>query len=204
MSRVYTCTNCNLPKTAGARGPLPEKCPDCKPRVNTNRQGPPLPRTVKSNAVSVRPERIAQDIRVTEAIRLRLEYRTWNEIADQLGWATKTGPFMAVRAELERRRQAMDDSLDELRTREFDRLEALAKEAFKVLHTEHLVTSGGNVVFHQDAPLLDDGPKLAAINTLVKVSDSLRKLLGLDAASKVDAAVTVQFTVKGVAEEEMP
>lgn len=206
MSRVYTCRICNVPKTTmAARGPLPETCPPCKPKPDARPDSHAKP---KSNAISTKPNSIAVQERVTEAIQLRLQYRTWTEIADTLGWGGKSSAFTAVKRELERRRAAMDDSLDELRTREFDRLEALGREALAVLEKDHLVVNAGRVVFFgpdgQERPLLDDGLKLAAINTLIKVSESLRKLLGLDAASKVDAAVTVQYTIKGIPEDEMP
>lgn len=204
MSRAYTCRTCNLPKTTDkARGPVPERCPQCKPDARPDSHAKP-----KSNAISTRPKNIEAQQRVTEAIQLRLQYRTWSEIAEQLGWGGKTSAHVAVKRELERRRAAMDDSLDELRTREFDRLEALGREALAVLEKDHLVVNAGRVVFFgpdgAERPLLDDGPKLAAINTLIKVSESLRKLLGLDAASKVDAEVTVQYTIKGIPEDEMP
>ena len=38
-------------------------------------------------------------------------------------------------------------------------------------------------------PLLDDGPKLAAIDRLVKIRESYRRLFGLDRPVKVDATV---------------
>lgn len=207
MSRVYTCRICNLPKTTTAtRGPVPETCPQCKPRPDPRQDdGHAKP---KSNTISTRPSAIAAQERVTEAIQMRLQYRTWDEISNAMGWGHRSSALTAVKRELERRRAAMDDSLDELRTREFDRLEALGREALAVLDKDHLVVNAGRVVFFgpegQERPLLDDGPKLAAINTLIKVSESLRKLLGLDVATKVDAAVTVQYTIKGIPEDEMP
>jgi len=210
MSRVYTCTACNLPKTTNTtRGPVPVRCPECKggPDPEGQDRGG-RPRPVKKGTISTRPSGIAQQARVVEAIQLRLQYRTWSEIAEQLGWGGHAAVSAAVKREMERRRAQMDDSLDELRTREFDRLEALGREALAVLEKDHLVVNAGRVVFYgpegQERPLLDDAPKLAAINTLIKVSESLRKLLGLDAASKVDAAVTVQYTIKGIPEDEMP
>lgn len=206
MSRAYTCKTCNLPKTTDTtRGPVPERCPQCRPRPDPRPDSHAKP---KSSAISTRPSAIEAQAKVAEAIQLRLQYRTWNEIADLLGWGHRTTAHVAVKRELERRRAAMDDSLDELRTREFDRLETLGREALRVLEKDHLVVNAGRVVFFgpdgQERPLLDDGPKLAAINTLVKVSESLRKLLGLDAPGKVDAAVTVQYTIKGIPESEMP
>lgn len=213
MVRVYTCTSCNLPKsTDAARGPLPRRCPDCNPKIDNGPKPPPKP---KSNTISVkdtRPEGVAQQARVAQAITMRLEYKTWPEIAAALGWGHSTSAMIAVKREMERRRTAMDDTLDELRTREFDRLEALGREALRILNTDHYVVSGGTVVtsslgtydLETPRPLLDDGPKLQAINTLVKVSESLRRLLGLDVATKVDASVNVQYTIKGIPEDEMP
>ena len=47
-------------------------------------------------------------------------------------------------------------------------------------------------------PLLDDGPTLAAIETLRKLNESYRKLFGIDSAIKIDQNLSVNFTIDGV------
>lgn len=204
MSRVYVCTSCNHPKTAKPRGPLPKKCPECTGVFPRARDHDTSLRPPKSQQVSTRTKALANDHRVLEAIEMRLQYRTWDDVARELGWSGKSAAMLAVQREQERRRAQLNEGIDELRNREFERLEKLGLEALRVLEKDHVVVNSGTVVQHNGRDLIDSGPKLAAVNTLVKVSESLRKLLGLDAATKVDAAVTVQYTVQGIPESEMP
>jgi hypothetical protein len=148
---------------------------------------------------------------VHEAIQMRLQYRTWAQIAEELNWTHGGAAFVAVRREQQRRLAMVDESLDQLREQEVHRLEALGLAALRVLETKHVIVNSGQIVTEDGRPVAlggipiqDDGPALAAVNTLVKVSESLRKLLGLDAAQKVDAAVTVKYTIEGIPESEMP
>lgn len=142
---------------------------------------------------------------------MRLQYHTWPQVAEALNWNDGRSAMQAVRREQERRMAMVDESLDQLRDQEMHRLEALGLAALRVLENKHVIVNAGQIVTEDGTPvllggtpILDDGPALAAVNTLVKVSESLRKLLGLDAATKVDAAVTVQYTIHGIPESEMP
>lgn len=101
---------------------------------------------------------------------------------------------------------------DELITTSAERLDLVLSEAFDVLGRTHYVTSGGktvhditryatdedgNVLLDRDGhpkaadldKLVDDGPRLQAIDRIVKIDAEYRKLFGLDAAQKVDASV---------------
>lgn len=210
MARPYVCIECHEAKTTDStRGPVPKRCPQCKPQdVRPEHLAGAAPR-VPGNKIT-RRRHLETDRRVHEAIQMRLQYKTWTQIAEALGWNTHTAAFEAVRREQYRRRAMVDESLDEMRERETERLEALGMAALRVLETKHYAVSGGTVVTRENpvtgevTEMLDDGPALAAVNTLVKVSESLRKLLGLDAATKVDAAVTVKYTIEGIPESEMP
>ena len=88
-------------------------------------------------------------------------------------------------------------------TLELERLDAMQLEAIEVLRTEHVLVSGGeivstfvrdehgNVLFDQTtgkpatAPIRDDGPRLAAIDRLLKIQERRSRLLGLDKPTKV-------------------
>jgi hypothetical protein len=78
------------------------------------------------------------------------------------------------------------------------RLERLEAAALVVLERHHITVNNGRIITLADGePLLDDGPVLAAIDRLAKIEDarlknneSLRRLFGLDAPTKVDATVT--------------
>jgi len=102
---------------------------------------------------------------------------------------------------------------------ECERLDALQLEALQVLQTKHVMISNGAVVrvhvkdekgnlqfdpstgLPLSVPLEDDGPKLAAIDRLVKIQESRRKLLGLDKPTKT--ALTDPDGKKAVAPFQM-
>lgn len=152
-----------------------------------------------------KPAALAAQAKLTRAIDLRKRYATWQQVADECGWADRSTAYNAVNREMGRRREALAENVDDLREREVERLDLLAARALQVLETPHFVVAGGKLVNGPDGDYLrDDGPVLAAAIALVRISESYRRLLGLDAAQKVEAAVSVQFTVTGVSEEEMP
>ena len=86
---------------------------------------------------------------------------------------------------------------------ECERLDEWQMEAIRVLQTEHVTLSNGAVVrvhvrdekgnmvmdpetgLPKSVPIRDDAPVLAAIDRLVKISETRRKLLGLDKPTKV-------------------
>src|SRR4029078_1889290 len=68
----------------------------------------------------------------------------------------------------------------EYRAMELARLDTLALAAANVLSATHPYVSGGKVL----KDVTDDGPRLAAIDRLLRISESRRKLLGLDAPAK--------------------
>lgn len=77
------------------------------------------------------------------------------------------------------------------------RLDEFEQRARQVLTRHHITVNNGRVISVDGEPLQDDGPVLAAIDRLIKIEDarrrnneSQRKLLGLDAPTKVDAQVT--------------
>jgi transcriptional regulator with XRE-family HTH domain len=75
-------------------------------------------------------------------------------------------------------------------TTEVERLDRALAEAVAVLERDHYIVNSGNLVAGPDGELLlDDGPKLAALDRMLKVSAERRKLLGLDAPTEVTATV---------------
>jgi hypothetical protein len=66
------------------------------------------------------------------------------------------------------------------------RLERIHEAAMEVLERKHITVSHGRIIAGEDSePLLDDGPVLQAVDRLLRISESLRKLEGLDAPSRV-------------------
>jgi hypothetical protein len=72
------------------------------------------------------------------------------------------------------------------------RLEAAAETVMEIMARDHVHVSQGRVMKDDNGiPLIDDGPKLAAAEKIRALSESLRKLDGLDAATKVDTSITI-------------
>jgi hypothetical protein len=117
---------------------------------------------------------------------LRRSGATYRQIAAQLGISAANAHKRVTRS-LDRTRREPADALREL---ELARLDALQEALTQVLGRKHVTVSGGKVVVDQHGlPYLDDGPVIAAAQALVRVQESRRKLLGLDAPTRVDARV---------------
>lgn len=123
------------------------------------------------------------------AARLYQQVRNYQKVADQLGYSNRGGAWRAVqRCKQVVKRQAGE----ELIATEAAELDELYMRALDVLDRDHITVSQGRVMKDDEGePILDDGPKLAAIRELRNIRESYRKLYGLDAATKTEATVTV-------------
>jgi len=106
-----------------------------------------------------------------------------------------------------------DEERQALITTEVERLDRVLVEAFDVLDTPHYVVNAGKIVheiteYAQDddgnvlldedgnpkaaklAKLLDDGPRLQAVDRILKISAERRRLLGLDEPQELRATLT--------------
>jgi len=151
------------------------------------------PRSGTSARFTRSPETARRD---AEACELRAQGWTYRRIGEHFGISYKTA-FDAVQRALhdiikepaEAARQFELDRLDG----ELERLATLETAAREVLERHHVtVANNGTIVHHDGEPLLDDAPVLAAIDRLLKIEEqrrkngeSRRKLLGLDAPSRV-------------------
>lgn len=146
-----------------------------------------------------------------EACRLRGIGWSLQRISDDLGYGGKANVSRAIkRAKEDILRPAAQELIDQ----EVANLDHLIDRAMEVLERAHVTISGGRVVTTVvqpavpcedaacpgdstchlckpavSAPVLDDGPVLQAIATLQRLYESRRKLLGTDAAQKIDATV---------------
>ncbi|MGJ6963274.1 hypothetical protein ACSDR0_15315 [Streptosporangium sp. G11] len=112
------------------------------------------------------------------AYELRLTGLTLREIGARLGIAPSTVHLRITAALAER----VDPLVDQYRTVELDRLDRLTVKAWEVLERDHVVVQHGKIVRDEEGnPLRDDGPVLAAVGTLLRISERRSKLLGLDA-----------------------
>lgn len=121
-----------------------------------------------------------------EAARLRGEGLSYRAIAQHMGCSVSV-----AHARVQRAWQAtLQEPADQARAVELARLEDAHDHALAVLLREHLTVSHGKVITTKDdqgndVPLIDDAPVLQAIDRIRALSESRRKLLGLDAPARV-------------------
>jgi DNA-binding transcriptional MerR regulator len=140
-----------------------------------------------------------------QAAELRAQGWTLQEIADELGSSHRKNVKLGIQQAF---RAIVKGPAEKLLQMEASRLDALYEEALAVLERDHVTVSHGKIITIRDPetgdekPLLDDGPKLAAIDRLVKIRESYRRLFGLDQPVKVDATVH-QVTQQDLELQEM-
>lgn len=162
----------------------------------------------RTDAAAVARSAVAAE-KSAKAAELRRQGYTWQEIAERCGYTDKRTAQTAVKrrlaAGLEPWVEYQRQSIEELRAHEVRLLAEAERVAREIMERDHLAHSNGRVVYVDDEPVKDDGPKLAAIDRLVKVSESRRGILpGVAAPSKVEQTIggTVEYVVK-VSQEEM-
>lgn len=128
---------------------------------------------------------------------LRLRGMSIRQIAGTTG-LTKSTVERRLRGEFEEYRQDSAAMREQYIAMELERLDAAQQVVVAVLEANHMLVADGRVVRVDGKPLPDSGPVLAAVRELRQISESRRKLLGLDAPTKatvthanadVDAAV---------------
>ncbi len=125
--------------------------------------------------------------RRTRVVRMRTQGVPYAVIAAELGVSEETAKKDWQRALGELRRDQAATA-DEARTLEAAKLDAAECEAWRVLRAAHVMISGGRIVLGDDGvPLPDDGPVLAAIDRLLRVSARRAALLGLNAPARIEA-----------------
>src|SRR5690606_14603556 len=163
-------------------------------------------------------ETAQRDAVIAEMKSRRMSYQ---QIADELGIARSTA-HEAYQRVLER---TIAEPAADARKRELEDLDFAQRQILEVLERQHVTVSHGRVVrrlvdWERDddgeyvldsdgnrigvyEDVLDDGPILQAVDRLIKIGESRRKLLGLDAATKMDVSGTVTSRIIGVPDDEL-
>jgi hypothetical protein len=158
---------------------------------------PTHPHLQRHHAPGGRFERSMDTVRRdAEAAELRAQKLTYQQIADQLGIGTKGGAYRAVqRAKADVARPAVTKLIQT----ESDELDELYVMALEIIERNHVVVSHGHIVCDLDGePLIDDGPRLQAINTALRIRNQYEELHGLKAEQKVNVSGSVTYEVIGV------
>lgn len=141
--------------------------------------------------------------RDAEAAALRAKGRSFQQIADELGLASKGHAHDAVTRAF---RDIPYEGAEDARRLDLERIDRLIEQAWAVMEREHVTVSQGRVVGKQigwqrdddgeilrdgeGAPLplyedvLDDGPALAAIREIRGLLERRAKIVGYDAPAK--------------------
>jgi len=87
-----------------------------------------------------------------------------------------------------------EEDLAERRKRSLDVLDVVGREMAAIMDAPaaQAYSNGRPMVNDDGSPILDYGSRMAAADRLVKITERQAKLLGLDAATKVDVAVSEQ------------
>lgn len=114
------------------------------------------------------------------AARMRSQGQSLAEIATALGYAGTSGAAEAIRRAVE---SAVVPAGEELVASRRAELDEMRRHAWGVVQSPGwAVSPKGELVRDEDgAPIPDQAVRLSGLNTLVKVSESERRLLGLDA-----------------------
>jgi hypothetical protein len=137
------------------------------------------------------PDVAARD---AECARLRARSMTYRQIGAALGIT----PGMAHEGVKRALADTLEEAAEDVRRLELDKLDALERRTLAVLDGQHIVVSNGRVAMLNGAPIPDTGPILAAVQLLTRISESRRKLLGLDMPAKVTVDGGVRYEVVGV------
>ena len=168
------------------------------PTTGLHRQRHPLTGRFTRSMATVRRDAQAAD--------LFADNYNYEQIAKALGYAHRSDAKKAIdRAKADVARPAVT----KLIATESEELDALYTEAVAILQRNHVTVSHGKVITwlnpetQQEEPLQDDGPKLAAIQTALRVRESYRKLHGLDQPAQVAVSGGVKYEVVGIDTDDL-
>jgi hypothetical protein len=134
--------------------------------------------------------------RDAKAAELRAQGWTYPDIAKELGYYDRSHVWRQLQLA---KKRVLKEPVENLISVEMQQLDALYVAALEILEKEHVAISQGKVM-KDDAgnPILDDGPRLAAIREMRMLRESFRKLYGLDAEKKVNISGGVRYEVVGI------
>ena len=113
--------------------------------------------------------KVRKAVRQEQALRLRIDGRTYSEIARELGYANRASAYQLVIDALTDLAAKCPENATELRTLETERLTSVVRDADAILNGIRP----------------SDSNRLRALEVKIKASESLRKLWGLDAPVKI-------------------
>ncbi|CAL9351191.1 hypothetical protein SUDANB1_00464 [Streptomyces sp. enrichment culture] len=176
---------------------------DDHPEPDTPNERPDPPRN--GNGQFVRSmDNVRRD---AEAAEYWAEHRcTYQEIADRYGYYDRSQAWRGIQSA---KRDVALPAVAKLRQVESEELDALYVMAMEIIERNHVMVSHGRVVTMADPetgeekPLLDDGPRLQAIQTALRIRDQYQNLNGLKQPAKVEHSGGVKFEIVGVDPQDL-
>jgi len=136
-------------------------------------------------------QRILIARRRTRVLAMRIEHIPYEDIAAELGVSEEVARQDYKRAR-EQATAELRATVSEHRATEIAKIDALEREAWRVLKARHITVQQGRVVRDDDgATIEDDAPVLQAIDRLERLMKRRAALLGLDAPVKVEVSAEV-------------
>jgi hypothetical protein len=142
-----------------------------------------------SGAVAQRPdERIADDARLARVVDLRRDGWSFRRIAAEVGYDAGSSAMRAYERACQR--HLPPSTIMAERARMLDGLDEDEAKCWAIFGRFHPVVSGGDLVRDQNGELLEDvGPKLAALDRVLRIRERRARLLGLDAPARARVEV---------------
>jgi hypothetical protein len=121
---------------------------------------------------------------------------TYQQLADMFGYYDRSQAWRGVQSA---KRDVATPAVTKLRQTESEQLDALYVMALEIIERNHVVVSHGRIVHGDDGqPLQDDGPRLQAIQTALRIRDQYQNLHGLKQPAKVEHSGGVKYELVGV------
>lgn len=128
--------------------------------------------------------RIEREERRRQAVKLAIDGTPYEEIAEQLGYNSRQAAHKDVKAALAPVSAALRAEADHFVAVQTARLEQMHRDARKIYDE-----------FNADEYSTAADQRLAAMDRMLKVGESLRKLVGADAPTKTESKTTLDATV---------
>ena len=141
-----------------------------------------------------RAERAAVAARRTKLVDYRRRKVPYAQFYAELGYSSVQAARKDFTRALEENVADLHASVEVYREEQLIELEYLAEEAHQVMNARHyVVTPGGKLVQDPETgePILDPGPKLQAMDRLVRIGDRVAKLRVLDAATQIEGVFSI-------------
>ncbi len=136
--------------------------------------------------------------RAAELVQLRRAGQTFEAIGVHFGFSRQ----YAHRRYWELMKEPVVTAVADHRTEQLDRYDWLIRELAAVVARDHVTVSHGKVIRDEATgqPLLDDGPKLAAIREIRAIEAQRTDLLGTKTPVKVEigGGTTVRYELPGL------